>query len=193
MKGHGSIKVFLLMAIFVFGLNDISSQVLKEGNIWIVDISHNQISSTNYKIHPTWIKVEGDTIINGIEYKMVLSEYEEVCGVWQKTNYLREKGDSLIQFDEFVNREFLLFDFGSNGTYNFEFYSQAGAFAVETAMLEHDSIGLFRAFDGTELESHFVRINEFLETNYPRGRAIGVFRWFHVDLKVKNRNSLMFS
>ncbi len=26
---------------------------------------------------------------------------------------------------------------------------------------------------------------EFLETNYPRGKAIDVFRWFHFDLKVK--------
>jgi len=29
------------------------------------------------------------------------------------------------------------------------------------------------------------------ETNYPRGRAIAVFRWFHFDLKkVKNQNSV---
>ncbi|MEN8187970.1 MAG: hypothetical protein ABFR05_12645, partial [Bacteroidota bacterium] len=26
---------------------------------------------------------------------------------------------------------------------------------------------------------------KFLETNYLRGRAIGVFRWFHFDLKVQ--------
>ena len=33
-------------------------------------------------------------------------------------------------------------------------------------------------------------IKEFLEPNYPRGRAIGVFRWFHFDLRGKNRNSV---
>jgi hypothetical protein len=33
---------------------------------------------------------------------------------------------------------------------------------------------------------NLICIKEFLETNYPRGRAIGVFRRFHFDLKPKN-------
>ncbi len=54
--------------------------------------------------------------------------------------------------------------------------------------------GIYTNFKMDEVTSIPIwKINEFLETNYPRGRAIGVFRWFHVDLKVKNRNSLMFS
>ena len=33
-----------------------------------------------------------------------------------------------------------------------------------------------------------ILINKFLETNYPQGRAIVVFRSFHFDLKVQKRN-----
>ena len=32
---------------------------------------------------------------------------------------------------------------------------------------------------------YFNIINKFLETNYPRGKAIGVFRSFHFDLKAQ--------
>jgi len=35
-------------------------------------------------------------------------------------------------------------------------------------------------------------IKEFLETNYPQGRATGVFSWFHIDPMVKNRNSFIW-
>ena len=44
----------------------------------------------------------------------------------------------------------------------------------------------------TCVESLFKNENkEFLETNYPRSRAIEVFRSFHFDLKVKNQNSFI--
>ena len=35
---------------------------------------------------------------------------------------------------------------------------------------------------------YFLLIKKFLETDYPRGRALEVFRWFHFDLKAKSRN-----
>ncbi len=61
------------------------------------------------------------------------------------------------------------------------------------SFIKYRPLTLIRFPDGITSHSFTPRINEFLETNYPRGRAIGVFRWFHFDLKVKNRNSLMFS
>jgi hypothetical protein len=39
----------------------------------------------------------------------------------------------------------------------------------------------------------FYEINKFLETNYPQGRAIGVFRSFHFDLKVQKKKFVYYT
>jgi hypothetical protein len=37
------------------------------------------------------------------------------------------------------------------------------------------------------------QINKFLETNYPQGRAVGVFRSFHFNLKVQKTKFVYYT
>ncbi|QVY66345.1 type II toxin-antitoxin system RelE/ParE family toxin [Polaribacter sp. Q13] len=80
------------------------------------------------------------------------------------------------EFDLTVMYEFGISKFGLSQAQNY-FLSMHETFKVLS--INNDL--------GRDASEYIREINIFFETNYPRGRAIEVFRWFHFDCRIKNQ------
>ncbi|MFK7774376.1 MAG: T9SS type A sorting domain-containing protein [Saprospiraceae bacterium] len=98
---------FLIFAFFLFQ-NLFSQSFVDEGNQWsLVTYSFNGDASNQT------FKIEGDTIINGVNYKKMLkADGNPILANWNFSSFMRQDSSKKVFTSDHLGNETLIYDFG---------------------------------------------------------------------------------
>lgn len=174
-EGSGS---FYQAEAYKFDLDSLEEapKMLEIGKQWIFEDMH--FSNIIFPFSDTTIEtitIIKDTIISGQNYsKLVLSRHPS-CWNTGDVEYLREEGDKIYRLSRDYSQEFLMIDFSEDSTYTMLFDNYQSS--ADTAIAVIDSFGTEYAFDGTLLETQYMKILNNLsyddETQYKVYKDIG--------------------
>ena len=84
--------------------------LVQEGKLWS-NVSIGSMSGNEYRSY--WIKFEGDTIINDLEYKKVLQADDSIHSDWYINGFIREEvaNQKVYLYDKYRDENMLLYDF----------------------------------------------------------------------------------
>lgn len=85
-------------------------ELVQEGKLW----SNTKAGTENiYNYRSYWIKFQGDTLINDLEYKKVLQADDSIHSDWYVNGFIREDvaNQKVYLFDSYSKEDMLLYDF----------------------------------------------------------------------------------
>ncbi len=115
---------FLLSCHFhAYAQQIVPLSLLNTNNLWSI-IEYDGSFSPDHlypTLKTTWLKVEGDTILNSVAYKIAWSSTGKNHESWEIDNFMRE-GDGKIFYKTVQEPEMLLYDFSLQEKDTFVFY-----------------------------------------------------------------------
>jgi len=150
------LSIYIVFLVF-FSSNPAHAQnMLTTGNQWIYeytvyDILPNPVSQTIETI-----TVENDTLINGLTYSKLTATRLAPCGVFYRTEFLREDTGKIFRLSHDNSQEFLMINFDE--TVGYEILYENGISQIDTGIAIIDSFGIENSHDGIEHEVQYLRI-----------------------------------
>ncbi len=135
--GHLGVEVVDNMAVQ-------QNKLVQEGKMWSNTKAGTE-NINNYRSY--WIKFQGDTLINDLEYKKVLQADDLLHSDWYENGYIREDAanQKVYLYDKYSNEDMLLYDFrlepgDSILTGDGESYAKAESVIYETFGNSNDTL-----------------------------------------------------
>lgn len=153
---------------------------LEIGNEWITEVNNYQIGGGFYEQSIQSIRVSKDTLINGTSYKKLESTNASPCGIFRRSEYLREENSKIYRLNSDFEGELLMLDLNEEESFQLVYESGFTNEMIETEVLI-DSTGTFFLPDGNELKVKYVRIKNNSsysdEETYILSNRVGFIQW----------------
>ncbi len=175
------LSMMRLISTFIFcfflWFNAASQGMLDIGNQWIFELN-TSIGPGVFTQSMEQLEVTRDTLINGINYRIVESTTDHPCQIFSHYEILREDGPHLYRYYPEAQTDIQFIDFEE--MFNFEFLYNSGASGqTELAIALIDSFGVETTPDGTQINTQYLRIINNMsyddETTYTIYEGIGFY------------------
>ncbi len=151
-----NIPVIIIVLILNFFGAAHAQEFLTLGKQWVFeDMHYSNIWMPYSDTTIETITITADTVINSqLYWKLVLSRHPS-CWNTENVEYLREDGEKVFRLSRNFDQEFLMIDFAESIEYEM-LYDQGGN--IDTGIVVIDSFGIEYAYDGTSINTQFMRI-----------------------------------